>query len=288
MATLENNLYPPIVSDFQPAFDRKTSCKIYFSLSKYNNLDDIKNVQISVINQKTNMSALNTTKYPSGIKIATINQDSSVNTEYKYYIQLTVASTASNSDVAATDTDSTGYFKINQYYMVQMRFTHNDAPDPPSTGVGLDTWLFDNKDYFSEWSTICLIKGIDPPLISIANLNSSGTTSLTSPLSEIAGRLYYQNSQETEYLKSYNIKVYKTSVNINNLVFLTEEIYTNPYNPNEFNCEIPYDFEREITHVLVLQYTTNNSYVKSVSYKFNIAEKTLRVLDGAIIITPES
>jgi hypothetical protein len=72
MPTIQNNLYPPIVPDAQSAFIRTSNCRIYFSLSNYNNKNDIKNVQISLINQKTNLSALNPKKYPSGIKIANI------------------------------------------------------------------------------------------------------------------------------------------------------------------------------------------------------------------------
>jgi hypothetical protein len=64
------NLYPPIVSNVLPSFIRTQSCKIYFSLSAYNTISDIKNIQISVVNQKTNVSALKPSLYPSGIKIA--------------------------------------------------------------------------------------------------------------------------------------------------------------------------------------------------------------------------
>ena len=67
--SITSNLYPPICPDTCPAFIRTESCKIYFSLSMYNSAADIKNVQISLINQRTNASALKTSTYPSGIKI---------------------------------------------------------------------------------------------------------------------------------------------------------------------------------------------------------------------------
>ena len=69
---ITTNLYPPTVMDTLPAFIRTKSCKIYFSLSIYNSIADIKNVQISLINQRTNASALKTSLYPSGIKITNI------------------------------------------------------------------------------------------------------------------------------------------------------------------------------------------------------------------------
>ena len=45
---MENtNLYPPIIDTYMPAFIRSQNCKVYFSLSSYNNLCDIKYAQIS-------------------------------------------------------------------------------------------------------------------------------------------------------------------------------------------------------------------------------------------------
>ena len=73
MAGLGNNLYPPIFKKaYMPAFNINEGCRIYFSLSVYNSLNDINLnlVQISVQNQNTNYSALDLEKYPAGIKTA--------------------------------------------------------------------------------------------------------------------------------------------------------------------------------------------------------------------------
>jgi len=92
--------------------------------------------------------------------------------------------------------------------------------------------------YFSEWSKVCLIKGIDKPHISIRGFDDTGEnqrTILTHPLIEIIGELTYDSgSQEQEYLKSYNIKLYQNN-NFDNALVQSGEIYTNPHNPNEFN-----------------------------------------------------
>jgi len=70
--SIVSNLYPPIIPDVIPAFIRSVTCKIHFSLSSFNQIKDIKNVQVTLINQKTNASAFKTNLYPSGIKITTI------------------------------------------------------------------------------------------------------------------------------------------------------------------------------------------------------------------------
>ena len=86
--SVTSNLYPPIIPDAMPAFVRTSACKVYFSLSIYNAAADIANVQISLTNQKTNKSALKNSLYPSGIKIANLSYDSTVQDDYKYYVQI--------------------------------------------------------------------------------------------------------------------------------------------------------------------------------------------------------
>ena len=55
------NLYPPIVDTYVPAFltdsgTDKDICRIYFTLSQFNTMNDIKNVQVTVRSQYTNLS----------------------------------------------------------------------------------------------------------------------------------------------------------------------------------------------------------------------------------------
>ena len=76
------NLYPPIVETYAPAFligsgTDKDICRIYFSLSMFNSLEEIANAQVSVRNQYTNLSVLDKTKYPSEIMLTTVKEDCS-------------------------------------------------------------------------------------------------------------------------------------------------------------------------------------------------------------------
>ena len=67
MAVL-NNLYPPVVDTYAPAFlidsgnTRKDTCRVYFSISAFNVLRDIMHAQVTVSNQYTNISVLNEEK----------------------------------------------------------------------------------------------------------------------------------------------------------------------------------------------------------------------------------
>ena len=274
---ITSNLYPPILPDTTPAFIRTKSCKIYFSLSMYNSAADIKNVQIFLVNQRTNASALKTSTYPSGIKIASLYYDPDMRGDYNYYVQI------NPSDLAE------GSFGLNQFYKVQLRFTSKSASNPPSSGTALAKWLYDNMQYFSEWSKVCLIKGIEQPHISIRGFDdteNSQETVLTNPMLEVIGKLTYakNNAEEKEYLKSYNIKLYQAN-NMDNALMQSEEIYTNPHNPNEFNYQLLYDLLDGVNYVMALTYTTNNLYTETINYKFTVIQHGVDKLNADITAT---
>ena len=57
-------LYPCIVDSYMPAFKAgNTSCRVYFSLSKFNGSSDFSSVHISVVKQNTGMNS-STTSMP--------------------------------------------------------------------------------------------------------------------------------------------------------------------------------------------------------------------------------
>ncbi len=274
---ITTGLYPPILPDSSPAFVRTTTCRIYFSLSMYNSAENIKNVQVSVINQRTNASALKTDLYPSGIKLTDMFYDSSGTGDYNYYIQI------NPSDLI------NGAFELNQFYKVQMRFTSTSAQNPPSSGTELATWLYNNMQYFSEWSKVCLIKGIEQPHITIHGFDNTETnqeTILTSSMIEVIGNLSYaqNNTVETEYLKSYNIALYQTN-NMDEKLLQSEEVYTDPYNPNEFNYQLSPDLLDGVSYTMALTYTTNNLYSETLYYKFTIIQDGADKLNADITAT---
>jgi hypothetical protein len=121
------NLFPPVVQTYMPAFlvgsgdSQKNICRVYFSISLYNSLSDIKNAQVTVTNQNTNLSVLNKEKYPCEIMLTDIKTDLNKMSDDKYYIEI-------------KPNDIDGEFQINQYYKVQIRFTAINA-----SSISLDT-----------------------------------------------------------------------------------------------------------------------------------------------------
>lgn len=254
------NLYPPIVGTYIPAFIADEGvCRVYFSLSKFNVVEDIANVQITIRNQFTNLSVLDSSKYPSAIMIKKLQQDDTITTDAKYYIEI------NKEDMQG------GKFDINQYYKVQLRFTpkNDKVPSPPADNK-LDGWLAAYIEYFSEWSTVCLIRGISEPSLDISGyILEDGVISWSNVNPTIYGELTFADDNETEQLKSYSVKLYNKNQEVlsdSGILFTTSDnnknsfIYTFKYN------FMPGDYSFEIT------YQTMNNYIDTYALSFSVQD----------------
>lgn len=272
------NLYPPVVETYMPAFligssdIQKNTCRVYFSISLYNNLSDIKNAQVTVANQNTNLSVLNKSKYPCEIMLTDIKTDLTRTSDDKYYIEI------KPSDIEEG-------FQINQYYKVQIRFTAAGAADvvltPPQK---IDSWLAANLSNFSEWSTVCLVRGISVPSLSVSGFDISADTTLWSLNNvDVVGRLTYADSAETDTLKSYQIKLYDIN---NQLLSDSGIIYSNAYsNINEFNYTFEYAFNEGESYYFTFEYETANMYTESNTYEFMVVQEGADILNANLTAT---
>ena len=276
---VNNNLYPPIIETYMPAFliDQGV-CRIYFSLSSFNSFDDIINAQVTIRHQATNASVLNSNIYPSEIMLLSIHQDPNrADVDDRYYIEV------KNSDII------NGSFEINQYYKVQIRFTKNGASALPS-GVDLeardeahkqaiDTWLAGNSSLFSEWSTVCLIRGISKPNLNIPNFQTSGEgiNYLSDTNIDINGSLEFADPAEKETLRSYQFLLYDSKDQL-----LTDSglLYSSDYcDYNSLIYTIKYNLVESEEYRLVVKYTTQNLFEDEKEYKFIVIQSYTEKLD---------
>lgn len=272
------NLYPPVLDVYMPAFlvgssdIQKNTCRVYFSISLYNSLNDIKNAQVIVANQNTNLSVLDKSKYPCEIMLTDIKTDLTRVSDDKYYIEI------KTSDIEEG-------FQTNQYYKVQIRFTAAGAADvdltPPQA---IDSWLAANLSNFSEWSTVCLVRGISVPSLSISGFDISADTTLWSLNNvDVVGRLTYADSAETDTLKSYQIKLYDIN---NQLLSDSGVIYSNAYsNINEFNYTFEYAFNEGESYYFTFEYETANMYTESNTYEFIVVQESADILNANLTAT---
>lgn len=273
-----NNLYPCIVDTFMPAFlidsenENENICRVYFSLSLFNTTEEIKNCQVTIRNQATNLSALNEDKYPSQVMITNLQIDTTKLTEDKYYIEIKPSDMINNN------------FIIDQYYQVQIRFTSVDAEDPPISAdvQAIDEWLADNLLYFSEWSTICLVRGISVPTLSIADYNFGGVTDVYNTYANVAvlGKLNFAYENEIETMKSYQIILRDEDEKI---LLDSGIIYTNLFtDPNEISYQINYSYEVDNFYSIEIKYETYNLYSNSNTFYIHILQGEAQKLNTTV------
>ena len=269
------NLFPPVVETYMPAFlvgssdIQKNTCRVYFSISLYNSLSEIKNAQVTVANQNTNLSVLDKSKYPCEIMLTDIKTDLTRVSDDKYYIEI------KNIDIE-------GGFVINQYYKVQIRFTAVGAGDVSlNTPQKIDSWLAANLSNFSEWSTVCLIRGISVPSLSISGFDIAADTTFWSLNNvDVVGRLTYADTAETDTLKSYQIKLYNDK---DELLSDSGILYSNSYsNINEFNYTFEYAFKEGESYSFTFEYETANMYTEKNTYEFMVVQEGAERLEATL------
>ena len=247
-----NNLFPPIIDDYLPAFlQADNSCKIVFRLPQFNVASDFKLdlTQLTVSNLNTNKSMLYTTiskdrvYYPNEIKItpATLNKEDGT-----YSVVL------SGEDL------KTEAFDINTYYKIQIRFTGGGAADYDKKNEA--EWLNKNLEHFSEWSTVGLIRAIAQPILNIQGLDG---TVLTYP--SITGNLSFEDTSETESIYCYRIVLQKDDIIIEDSNF----IYPEPTREREIN----YTFKSNVAaegYIANFYLVTKNGYSMEAHYPIKL------------------
>ena len=169
-----SSLYPPIVAYSMPAFavedvqDSQGSVstegvRIYFALSSYNRRADFSKAHFTVRYQQNNANALREDDYPAQIKITEVRE---VTAEEDPVI----AATAARYYITIYDSDLKEGFLPDVTYKVQIRFTKDMTTSNPQ---GLSYFATHTRD-FSEWSTVCCIRGINKPNFFIVGLEDTG------------------------------------------------------------------------------------------------------------------
>lgn len=272
-----NNLYPPIFQQsYAPAFIYTGKSKVYFSISMYNNLSDIRQdlVQVSVQRQKTNQSALSRNKYPNGILITALHIDSNKETN-PYYIEI------DSSDIE-------NGFNLNEYYKVQVRFTSIEASQiNQRISNGIEAWLSQNLEFFSEWSSVILIRGISTPILNLESFDS-GLNTFTETDVPIIGAVTFENIEDKETVNSYRVYLYDSS---GDLLEDSGDIYFNQfYNTNQINYHFNNILQIQQQYTLKIQIITSDLYSwdQPETFSFIIPENTEPVLDADIQVQTDN
>ena len=256
-------LYPAIVDSYMPAFKAgNTPCRVYFSLSKFNGSSDFTSVHISVVKQNTGMNVVKTTdntetgRYRSTGIIINAKPTKVLTEENLYYVEIT------DDDLSSVSGSYSGWIP-GWIYKIQIRLSARDYDGT----IGQAAWLNNNAIYFSEWSTICIVKATgridyEIPLLNIdtrdENYNSDveSQTIYASTL-ELSGH-FYREIDPSELIHSYQFILYDEN---DNIIENSGDIYTNQYQDNDsFNYTMKTKLVDGNTYKLAFKFITVNKY----------------------------
>ena len=249
------NLFAPQVRMVQPAFvydkDKMNQgeVKIYFSLSSYNNIDEVEGILLTFIDPNlastwgTN-SMIQESVAPAGylkINFSEIEYNSNTN-EYYFILNFTRLNFKSLTK--------------NQYYQIQLYLTKIDLSKENITY----TWLDSNKDNISAPSQASLIRPIEEPTLYLNGLSDKENINILQELNVLSGRIEYIEAESKKEI----IKEYKYTIKDEN----ENELYNSPQIINtlglEFSTKINYYFKENVKYIIEFSYTTINGYNNSL------------------------
>lgn len=293
-------LYPPITSSWMPAFKQTEKARIYFSISNFNNINEIKYAQVTCVSQNTNLSILHRSSYPLGIKMLTYNSNPEAQTGFsiddnrqgddKYYVEISPY----DLQDAELINNQKGFYN-NQYYKIQIRLASIEADTWDGNPSTLYAWNIDNLDKLSEWSRICVIRPIAQPYISlkttvtkngqvaIDELDPYNNNSIPNAFIGLQGKIYFNDIMEKEVLDHYNISLYQNGLEVYN----SNNIFVDSENPNQIYHSIAYNLQDTLSYTLVLNFETINGYSDSISYPLIIELNSYDDLNARMYVLPD-
>lgn len=280
--SISNNLYPPIINTYMPSFIRSDVCRVYFSLSDFNKFDDVKNnVQVIVNDKNTNQSVLNPDVYPAGIKITTLQEDKTILGNMRYFVDIVPSELKERE------------FKTNRFYKVQIRFTSSAVmPYNPETDK-ISKWMIDNQALFSEWSSVCLIRGIEKPVLTMRGFEENVQNKeiiFTSETIQLVGNIQFKNpdGEMTEFLDSATAKLFKKEEGEQSGKSYPVSIQQDTTSSkSEFNYTFKEAIEDGVSYVIKFTYTTNGGYQESKTYTFKVIQYGIDKINANIFATAD-
>lgn len=229
-------------------------------------------MHVKVVDQQTNEEVL---IYNSGMKLnATVDIDNEREGEDKYYIELN-----------STEFKS---FKPYKYYKVQLRSCAALSSNNDSIGQ-----LYRSTAIYSEWSTVCLIKGIETPQLNIRyftndpnlDVTQTGVLFKTNSIS-VRGGMLFEDEVDTNLHLPEDIKTYSVQFfdNEGNLLDDSGDLYPPVTNLRAITYDPKCIFEdSSISYVMKITVLTTSYFTFSEKFRFCVSDSpNISPFDGII------
>lgn len=242
-------LYPPIVEDFSPAFiaGNNSTCKIYFSLSKFNASTDFTSAQFTVLKQNSGVNMVNKrvngeNRYRNTGIVLNVPVTKVEDKENLYYIEVL------NEDIL-------GGWEIGSIYNIQIRLSMIDFDET----IGQSAWLNTFANQFSEWSTLVTIKSIGDINFTVPNYSLNNVFGYAeATVDELNFTAVFNSADSSEKLYSYRVYLYDENGELledSGMICLKKF-----YDSNQFNYVFKTEPNNNTKYIVKIHYETINKY----------------------------
>lgn len=252
-------LYPPIVDSYSPAFIASSDavCRVFFSLSNFNSINDFQTVQATVVKQDSGLSVVDEKTDSDGHYrktgiILNLIPHAVSGKDNLYYVDIL------NSDLKSVEKGYTGWIP-GWIYKIQLRLS---IVTYSGDGTDQASWVNLNSSKFSEWSTVCVTKAIGQDTLTIYNFNFDGVqTDAISYLTELNFYGNYKNEDSSELLANYRVQ---TELEDSGILKANNDKDSLQYFSYTFKKEYQYN----VPYTLTFTYETINKYANTVTFNF--------------------
>lgn len=289
-----SSLYPPIVPYSMPAFvcqeqgnddssgaQEIVTMRVYFALSSYNRINEIKKAHVTVRYQQNNANALHINTYPAQIKVCDVHEVSAQEdasravTAERFYIEL------SSVDL------ETGTFIPNVTYKVQIRFS-DDATEYKTISD-----FAANLEHFSEWSTVCLIRGIIRPKIKVVGIDDETESGQSQEIENVLSSVdsifivSYTPGDSEETLRNWRVEILDLEEQVLadsgwKVYNSYDNIITETGGSVSFEAILPYQLSTDTDYKLRVSIETKNRYQEQKVLKFSVTTNAEDQFPGEI------
>lgn len=260
-------LYPPIVENSYPAFiaNEEATCRIYFSLSKFNAGSDIKAAHIAIYKQSNGLNVVNKKlnnsnedgKYRATGIILNTPIIQMANEENLYYVEV------KNEDIIDG-------WQVGWIYKIQLRLSEELYDE----SITQSAWVNAFANKFSEWSTVAYVKATGEVFFQIPNYSYDGKEDVHETSIENLDFVgSYRNTDTSENLYSYRVQLYDNSMT---LLEDSGNLYTNQYaSINQISYSFKTEPQNNTNYIVKLTYETSNKYSNFITFTCAVVQSEL-------------
>ena len=287
-------LYPPIVDGYVPAKTFGQNIYIPFDFSKFNIADaddliegkvegfDPLTVHVVIYEAKSGKSTVNTLyEFNNGAGFDNgYTKNGTVSAKSEVIINLTPVKIKEGLyQIQLVDNLFVGGRPSpGKMYKIQLRFSGKKYTNFDESGASVSEadWLAENANYFSEWSTVCILKYTDIPTIGFTNPIVYNTDRVMNgefysdkinwPSENLVCSGDFSNIDKSEYMTGYRIKLFTSN---NSLLEDTDLIEVNTYaiGAGSFKKDLKTELEDGKEYILEFSYETNNYFSDSIKFR---------------------